>query len=176
VYTGLLYFFKQSNQHAADRICSISGQLVLPASMRLNGVWVKYGKPGWASSRTNPPSPRPPWWVFGPHKVSEQGELGYAYARLTTKETNWQNDGHYNYLPAAESWAQRRSATTKKTAKRRRSFPFPVHRINRRIGNVRLLPVLSRSLTADFSAAVRAFVAGSVLILMPAANSFADIC
>jgi len=46
---------------------------MLPASMPLNDGWTKQGKQGWASSWTDPPSPRPPPWVFWlvrPHKVS----------------------------------------------------------------------------------------------------------
>jgi len=39
----------------------ISGQLLLPASMRSRGA---QGKQGWASSWTDPVSPRPPWLVY----------------------------------------------------------------------------------------------------------------
>ena len=44
------------------------------ASMLLKVRWAKWGKQGWASSWTDPPSPGPPWWVFWPvrpHKVSD---------------------------------------------------------------------------------------------------------
>ena len=48
---------------------------MLPASVPLKDGWTKQEKQGRASSWTDPPSPRPPRWVFWlvrPHKVSNE--------------------------------------------------------------------------------------------------------
>ena len=48
-------------------------QSMFPASTHLRGIRRKYEKQRWTFSWTNPPSPKPSWWVFRPakpHKVS----------------------------------------------------------------------------------------------------------
>ena len=43
---------------------------MLPPSTLLKDGRIKQRKQGWASSWTDPPRPRPPRWVFWPHKAS----------------------------------------------------------------------------------------------------------
>ena len=65
------YFFQ--TEWLIDGISWTSRWYMLPASMFLKDGRIKQGKQGWASSWTDPPSPRPPRWVFWlvrPHKVS----------------------------------------------------------------------------------------------------------